>query len=110
MIAGNKKEFWSPIIDEIVSEAFSAEVKVDFNNFIENAKSYRNKHGAHFDQESFVMMHGSKRPDEDGVVYSIGWNSALLTFNWVFVDDTLPAFSKSLNNYIEKLQKEAGVI
>lgn len=110
IIAGNKKKFWEPIIDEIVSETFSGDVKVKFNEFIEDAKAYRDKHGAHFDQESFTMAHGSKKPDEDGVIYSVGWSSALLTFNWGFASDTLPALSKSLNCYIKKLQEEAGII
>lgn len=109
-IAGNNKEFWMPIIEEVVSEAFSGEVKVNFNKFIEDAKAYRDKQGAHFDQESFAMTHGSKNPDEDGVIYSVGWSSALLTFDWAFVSETLPDFSNCLNNYIKRLQKEAGVI
>ncbi|WP_199286983.1 hypothetical protein [Pseudomonas mangrovi] len=110
VISANKKPFWEPILDEIISEAFSGEVKVKFNKFIEDAKAYRNKHGAHFDQESFIMTHGNKKPDEDGVIYSVGWSSALLNFNWDFVSDTIPVFNKSLNGYIKKLQKEAGII
>jgi len=110
VIAANKKPFWEPILEEIISEAFSGEVKIKFNKFIEDAKAYRNKHGAHFDQESFIMTHGDKKPDEDGVIYSVGWNSALLTFNWDFISDTIPVFNKSLNGYIKKLQKEAGII
>ena len=52
----------------------------------------------------------SSKPDEDGVIYSVGWSSALLTFNWGFASDTLPVFSKFLSCYIKKLQKEAGII
>ncbi|WP_197432126.1 hypothetical protein [Ectopseudomonas composti] len=110
VIAANKKPFWEPILEEIISEAFSGEIKVKFNKFIEDAKAYRNKHGAHFDQESFIMTHGNKKPGEDGVIYSVGWSSALLTFNWDFVSDTIPVFNKSLNDYIKKLQKEADII
>ncbi|WP_202879079.1 hypothetical protein [Pseudomonas viciae] len=110
VIATNKKAFREPILDEIISEAFSGDIKIKVNKFIETAKSYRNKHGAHFDQESFTMTHGDKNPDEDGVIYSVGWSSALLTFNWEFVSDIIPALNKSLNNYIKKLQKEAGII
>ena len=110
IVAHNYKKFWEPIIEEIVSEAFSGEIKVKFNEFIQDAKAYRNKRGAHFDQESFTMKHGSKKPDEDGVIYGVGWSSALFTFDWAFASDTLPAFGKSLNYYIKKLQKEAGII
>lgn len=110
IIANNKKGFWEPVIDEIVSEAFPDDIKVKFIEFIEDAKAYRDKRGAHFDQESFNMEHGSKKPDEDGIVYSVGWSSALLEFNWDFANDTLPAFGKSLNCYIKKLQKEAEII
>lgn len=110
VIATNKKTFWEPILDEIISEAFSGDIKVKFNKFIETAKAYRNKHGAHFDQESFIMKHGNKKLDEDGVIYSVGWSSALLTFNWGFVSDTIPVLNKSVNDYIKKLQKEAGII
>lgn len=110
IIATNKKVFWGPILDEIISEAFSGDIKVKFNKFIEAAKAYRNKHGAHFDHESFIMTHGNKKLDEDGVIYSVGWSSALLTFNWGFVSDTIPVLNKSLNDYIKKLQKEAGII
>lgn len=110
VIATNKKAFWEPILDEIISEAFSGDIKVKFNKFIEAAKAYRNKHGAHFDQESFLMAHGNKKLDEDGIIYSVGWSSALLTFNWGFVSDTIPVLNKSLNDYIKKLQKEAGMI
>lgn len=110
VIAGNNKQFWEPIIDEIVSEAFSGDIKVKFIKFIEDAKAYRDKHGAHFDQRSFIMTHGSKKADEDGVIYSVGWSSALLTFNWGFASEALPVFSKFLNNYVNKLQKESGII
>ncbi|MCF5704392.1 hypothetical protein [Pseudomonas syringae] len=110
IIAGNNKKFWGPIIDEIVSEAFSGDIRVKFIKFIEDAKAYRDKHGAHFDQESFIMTHGNKKPDEDGVVYSVGWSSALLTFDWNFANDAPPVFSKALNCHVKKLQKEAGII
>lgn len=110
IIAGNKKKFWEPIIEEIVLEAFSSDIKVKFNKFIEDARAYRDKHGAHFDHESFNMTHGSKKLDEDGVIYSVGWSSALMTFNWEFVSENLPVFSRSLDGYIKKLQKEAGII
>lgn len=109
VIAPNKKAFWEPILDEIISEAFSGDIKFKFNEFIEAAKAYRDKHGAHFDQESFMMTHGDKKLDEDGIIYSVGWSSALLTFDWGFVSDTIPVFNKSLNDYIKKLQKVAGV-
>lgn len=110
VIAANKKPFWEPILDEVILEAFSGDVKVKFNNFIEAARAYRNKHGAHFDQESFIMTHGDKKLDEDGIVYSVGWSNALLTFDWGFVSDAIPIFNKSLNGYIKKIQKEDGVI
>lgn len=110
VIAANRKKFWEPILDEILSEAFTDEVKVNFNKFIEAAKAYRNKHGAHFDQESFEMTHGNKKPDEDGIVYSVGWSSALMAFNWEFVTNTIPTLNKSLSDYIKKVQREAGVI
>ncbi|WP_205869560.1 hypothetical protein [Pseudomonas viridiflava] len=109
VIAANNKSFWEPILDEIISEAFSGEIKDSFNKFVEDARSYRNKQGAHFDQESFIMRHGNKKPDEDGVVYSVGWSSALVVFNWDFVSDAIPVFSKALDGYIKKLQKEAGI-
>ncbi|MEB0076307.1 hypothetical protein QN386_06900 [Pseudomonas sp. CCI3.2] len=110
VIATNKKPFWKPILDEIILEAFSGDIKVKFNEFIEAAKAYRNKHGAHFDQESFIVTHGDKKLDEDGIIYSVGWSSALLNIDWGFVSDTIPVFNKSLNDYIKKLQKEAGII
>ncbi|WP_397452053.1 hypothetical protein [Pseudomonas sp. NA-150] len=110
VIAANKKPFWEPILDEIIAEAFSGNIRVKFNKFIEDARGYRNKHGAHFDQESFIMTHGNKKIDEDGVIYSVGWSNALLSFDWGFVNETIPAFNKSLNAYIKKLQKAAGII
>ena len=110
VIAANKKAFWEPILDEIISEAFSGDIKAKFNKFIETAKAYRSKHGAHFDQESFIMAHGDKKLDEDGVIYSVGWSSALLTFNWAFVSGIIPVLNRYLNEYIKKLQKEAGII
>ncbi|WP_209437163.1 hypothetical protein [Pseudomonas batumici] len=110
VIATNKKPFWEPILDEIILEAFSGDIKVKFDEFIEAAKAYRNKHGAHFDQESFIMTHGDKKLDEDGIIYSVGWSSALLNFDWGFVSDTIPVFNESLSDYIKKLQKEAGII
>ena len=110
VVAGNKDIFRSPIISELVSEAFSGDIKIRFDEFIQDAIAYRDKHGAHFDQESFTMTHGSKQTDEDRVIYSVGWSSALLTFDWEFVSNTLPAFSSALRCYIKKLQKEAGII
>lgn len=107
VISPNNKSFRKPILDEIILEAFSGAVKDDFYKFIENARSYRNKHGAHFDQDSFRMTHGNKKPNDDGIICSIGWSNALLSFNWDFVDETIPIFKKSLNNYVTKLQKEA---
>lgn len=109
-IAKNSKKFWEPIIDEIISEAFSGDTKINFIKFIENAKAYRDKHGAHFDQESFTVTHGNKKIDENGIVYSVGWSSALLKFNWNFANDTLPDFTKALNFYIQRLQKDNGLI
>lgn len=110
VIAGNKKGFWEPIVAEVVSEAFSGDRKVKFDEFLESAKAYRDKRGAHFDQDSFVMTHGTKDVGEDGVIYSVGWNSALLVFDWEYVSDALPVFAKALNSYIQKLQRDAGVI
>ncbi|TLF47924.1 hypothetical protein FEI13_14325 [Halomonas urmiana] len=107
IISPNNRLFRKPILDEIILEEFSGDVKDKFYKFIEDARSYRNKHGAHFDQDSFRMTHGNKMPNEDGVVYSVGWSNALLSFNWDFVDETIPIFKKSLNNYVKKLQKEA---
>ena len=110
VIARNNKGFWEPIIGEVIEEAFSGDVRVKFIKFIEDAKAYRDKYGAHFDHESFTMTHGSKKPDEDGVVYSVGWSSALLKFDWDFAGAYLPIFSKVLNCHVQKLQKEAGLI
>lgn len=109
-ISANKKTFWEPILDVIISEAFSGDVKDNFIGFVEDAKAYRNKRGAHFDQDSFKVVHGDKKPDEDGVVYSVGWSSALVEFDWDFISDAMPVFCKSLNSYIESLQKKAGMI
>jgi hypothetical protein len=107
VISKNKKTFWEPILDEIILETFSGDVKEIFSQFIEDARTYRNKHGAHFDQESFSMTHGNKLPNEDGLVYQVGWSNALNTFNWDFISETIPMFNKSLNSYIKKLQQEA---
>lgn len=107
VVSENKKAFWKPILDEIIGEAFSDDVKESFNQFVEKARTYRNKHGAHFDQESFSMTHGNKLPNEDGLVYQVGWSNALDTFNWDFISKTMPMFNKSLNSYIKKLQQEA---
>lgn len=110
IIATNNKSFREPILAEIILEAFSDEIKLKFGDFIKSAKAYRNKHGAHFDQDSFTMTHGDKKLGEDGVIYSVGWNSALLSFDWNFISNTIPTFNKHLNNHIKKLQKEAGMI
>ncbi|MBF4333652.1 hypothetical protein EAY29_25885, partial [Vibrio anguillarum] len=61
VIAGNKKIFWEPILDEVISDAFSDDVRRDFYNFIEQAKAYRDQQGAHFDQQSFYVKHGDKQ-------------------------------------------------
>ena len=107
VISVNEKRFWKPILDEIIVAAFSGDVKDNFYQFIEDAKTYRNKQGAHFDQENFTITHGNKKPNEDGLIYSVGWSNALLTFNWGFVEETIPMLNKSLNSYIIKLQNEA---
>ncbi|MBH3344257.1 hypothetical protein I5O09_10915 [Pseudomonas parafulva] len=109
-IAKNSKAFREPIICEIISEAFSGDTKSDFIKFIEQARAYRDKHGAHFDQESFIVTHGNTKKGEDGIIYGVGWSSTLLTFDWNFANDTLPAFTKALNCYIQRLQKENGMI
>lgn len=109
IIAANNKKFRDPILDEIILEAFSGDIKENFYQFIDDAKAYRDKYGAHFDQESFRMTHGNKNPNEDGVIYSVGWSNALFTFNWDFVRDVIPTLNNSLNSYIKKLQKEALV-
>lgn len=107
VVSNNNKIFWVPILDEVISEAFSGDVKEKFYEFIEKAKIYRNQQGAHFDQESFSVTHGNKLPNEDGLIYSVGWSSALLEFNWDFIAEAFPKFNKSLNNYIKRLQKES---
>lgn len=105
VISKNNKAFWEPIIDELIAEAFSGDTKQRFYNFIEQARAYRNEQGAHFDQVSFNMTHGDKLPSEDGLVYSVGWNNALLSFDWDFVDENIPKFKKSLNDYVKNLQQ-----
>jgi len=109
VMSGNKKTFWEPILDEVISKAFSGDVKKSFYQFIEKAKTYRDQQGAHFDQKSFNMTHGNKQSNEDGLVYHVGWSSALLSFNWDFVAETIPKFNKSLNGYIKKLQQESDI-
>lgn len=54
------------------------------------------------------MSHGNKLPSEDGLVYSVGWNSALLSFNWDFVAENIPKFNRALNVYVTKLQQESN--
>jgi hypothetical protein len=110
IIADNRKPFWLPILDEIILEAFSEDVKDSFYQFIEDARTYRNKHGAHFDQESFNMTHGDKRQNENGLVYHVGWSNALFTFDWDFIGETIPDLNKALNSYIKKLQQQAKLI
>lgn len=110
VISGNKKTFWKPIIDHLISEAFSGDVQQTFSQFIEQATAYRNQQGAHFDQQSFSVKHGDKQPNEDGLISHVGWNSALLSFNWDFVAETIPKFNKSLNGYIRKLQQQANFL
>jgi hypothetical protein len=110
VIAGNNKTFWGPIVAEVISEAFSGDVKLKFHDFLEGAKEYRDKHGAHFDHVSFNLSHGVKEKGEDGVIYRVGWTSALLTFDWRFVSETFPVFAKALNSYITRLQRDAGII
>ncbi|MDN3377259.1 MULTISPECIES: hypothetical protein [unclassified Pseudoalteromonas] len=107
VISRNYKAFWQPILDELIADAFSGEIKERFDEFVENAKAYRDQQGAHFDQVSFNMTHGDKLPNEDGLVYIVGWNSALLSFNWDFVAENIPKFNKSLNDYVKKLQQES---
>lgn len=109
-VAKNTKYFYPPIIDTIVLEAFSGDVKDKFKKFIDDAIEYRDKQAAHFDEVSFGVEHGNKQSNEDGLIYRIGWSNALLIFDWDFVSDTIPIFRKSLNIYIEKLQKEVGII
>lgn len=105
VISKNNKAFWKPIIDELIAEAFSGDTKQRFYDFIEQARTYRNEQGAHFDQVSFNMTHGDKLPSEDGLVYSVGWNNALLSFDWDFVAENIPKFKKSLNDYVKNLQQ-----
>lgn len=105
VISDNKKIFWEPVLDELISEAFSGDVKESFYNFIEKARIYRNQQGAHFDHGNFNVIHGSKLPNEDGLICSVGWSSALVTFNWDFLAENFPKFDKSLNDYIKKLQE-----
>ena len=107
VISNNSKAFREPILDEVISEAFSEDLKESFYEFIEKARVYRNQQGAHFDHGNFNMTHGNKLPNEDGLVYSVGWNSALLSFNWDFVAETIPKFNRSLNDYVKKLQQES---
>ena len=110
VIAGNKKSFWEPILDDVISEAFPDDARLDFDQFIKQAKSYRDKQGAHFDQSSFFVKHGDKQPHEDGVISSVGWTSALLSFDWNYISEAIPQFSKFLNVHIRKLQRQANII
>ncbi|WP_024873580.1 hypothetical protein [Tolumonas lignilytica] len=110
LIADNKKTFWLPILDKIILDAFSEDVKDRFYQFIEAAKEYRNKQAAHFDHESFNMTHGNKQPNENGLVYHLGWSNALFTFDWEFIGETIPMFNKSLNSFINELQQQANLI
>lgn len=109
VIAGNKKVFWEPILDEVISNAFSGDIRQDFYKFIEQAKAYRDQQGAHFDQQSFYVKHGDKQPDEDGLISHVGWSSALFNFDWDFVAETIPQFNRSLNVYVNKLQQQANI-
>lgn len=109
IIAGNKKTFWEPILDEVISDAFSEDIRKDFYKFIEQAKAYRDQQGAHFDQQSFYVKHGDKKPDEDGLISQVGWSSALLSFDWDFVANTIPQFCRSLNVYVKNLQQQANM-
>lgn len=109
VISGNKKTFWEPILEDVISEAFSGEARQSFYQFVEQARVYRNQQGAHFDQQSFYVKHGDKQPNEDGLISHVGWSSALLSFNWDFVAETIPKFNKSLNGYIIKLQQQANI-
>lgn len=109
VISGNKKTFWEPILEDVISEAFSGEVRQSFYQFVEQARVYRNQQGAHFDQQRFYVKHGDKQPNEDGLISHVGWSSALLSFNWDFVAETIPKFNKSLNGYIIKLQQQANI-
>lgn len=110
IISENKRTFWKPILDDVISDAFSGDVREIFYQFVEQARKYRNKQGAHYDQQSFFVKHGDKQHDEDGLIYQVGWTSALLSFNWDFVAETIPKFKKSLNGYIRKLQQQANLL
>lgn len=110
IISENKKAFWEPILDEIISGAFSADARELFYQFCEQARAYRNQQGAHYDQQSFYLEHGCKQPNEDGVIFKVGWTNALFSFDWAYIAETIPRFSKSLNFYIKKLQKQASFI
>lgn len=110
VISDNKKTFWEPILDDIVSETFSGEVRQSFYQFVKQARAYRNQQGAHFDQQNFQVKHGDKQPYEDGLISHVGWSSALLSFDWGFVAETIPRFNESLNGYIRKLQRQASLI
>lgn len=110
VISGNKKTFWEPILNDVISEAFSEDIQHHFKLFIKQARAYRNQQGAHFDQQSFYVKHGNKRPHEDGLISHVGWNSALLSFDWDFVAETVPKFNKSLSAYIRQLQQQANIL
>lgn len=109
-ISGNKKTFWEPILDEVISEAFSGDARKKIYQFIKQARAYRNQQGAHFDQQSFFVKHGDKQPNEDGLISHVGWSSALFSFDWDFVAETIPKFNKYLDSYIKKLQQQANII
>lgn len=94
---------------DVISEAFSGDIRQIFYQFIEQARAYRDQQGAHFDQQSFYVKHSDKQPIEDGLISHVGWSSALLSFNWDFVAETIPKFNKSLNGYIRKLQQQANI-
>lgn len=110
VISGNKKSFWEPIVDNVIADAFAGDVRESFYQFIEQAKAYRNQQGAHFDQQNFYVKHGDKKSDENGLISHVGWSSALLSFNWDFVAETIPKFKESLNSYVRKLQQQANII
>ncbi|HBC3854304.1 hypothetical protein P3568_22730 [Vibrio parahaemolyticus] len=93
----------------MISDAFSGDLRQDFYKFIEQAKAYRDQQGAHFDQQSFYVKHGDKQPGEDGLIYHVGWSSALLIFDWDFIAETIPQFNRSLNAYIKKLQQQVNI-
>lgn len=105
VIAKNNKDFWEPILDELIGEAFPDDSKKRFYDFIDKSRAYRNQQGAHFDQVGFNMAHSDKLPNEDGVVYSVGWDSALFRFNWDFIAEDIPKFNKALHDYVKKLQQ-----